>query len=183
MGTRIGNYFRTHSDPNPDPADQATAEDLRKLLLAGRKSEAELVRSAPVEEPEVDDRIDWWDTRQPRPTPPAGEERIEDRVEDEPRGGPEGRGTHEPPADGVRATTEEGVAETQAPPQGDTLDLPQDQPTLTPPPATQGQARPSAADFMAQAADTPSMITEGGEEQEQDRAMAAPAGNQPEVPE
>ena len=101
----------------------------------------------------------------------------------EPREGPEGRDIQEPPADGARATTEEGEVETQAPPQGDTLDPPQDQPTLTPPPATQGQARPTAADFMAQAADTPLMITERGEGQEQGRAMAAPAGNQPEVPE
>ena len=58
MGTRIGNYFRTHSDPNPDPADQATPDDLRKLLLAGKKSATALVRSAPVEDPEEEDRVD-----------------------------------------------------------------------------------------------------------------------------
>jgi hypothetical protein len=56
-----------------------------------------------------------------------------------------------------------------------------EQPSQPPSSATQGQARPCAADYM-QVGETPLMITERGERPGQDRAMAAPGGNQPEVP-
>ena len=201
MGARIGNYFQTHSDPNPDPADQATAEDLRRFLLAGRKSATTLMNSAPVENPEGEESASSWAPPRQDPTLPPRDERVEELAEEGQQEGPrleraevplqEVQGSERdegPPREGQEMGRVEEIPMDQpqpGPSEGDegtpALAAVPEQPSQPPSPATQGQARPCAVDFM-QVVETPLMITERGERPGQDRAMAAPGGNQPEVP-
>ena len=134
------------------------------------------MRSAPVENPEGEESSTRWGTRQPVPTSPTRDERVEELTEEDPQAGQGAGRVEELPMDQPQPVPGEGGEGTSAQGAG-----PEPQ-NLPPLPATQGQAGPSAADIMTEVVETPLMITEKGEQQEQDREMAAPAGNHPEVP-
>ena len=159
------------------------------------------MRSAPVEHPEGEEITSRWGTHHPDPTSPPRDGRVEElaeasteeeqgsgcvegppqeqrgpgRVEGPPQEGPATGRVEEIPMDQPQPGPSEGGEATPAQATGP------EQPGQRPSPATQGQARPCAADFM-QVVETPLMRTERGERPGQDRAMAAPGGNQPEVP-
>ena len=146
------------------------------------------MRSAPVEHPEGEESSARWGTHRQDPTPPPRDERVEELAAEGPQEGQRSERAEGPPREGQEMGRVEEIPMDQpqpGPSEGGEATTAQaagpDQPSQPAPPATQGQARPCAADFM-QVVETPLMITERGERPGQDRAMAAPGGNQPEVP-
>ena len=179
MGTRIGEYFQS------PPPEQATAADLRELLLRSRlrkQSTEALVQTASVEVTNEDtssmlvdgqDRVEeLQDEEQQVSSGPPGAAPPPQQESSPAMTHPRGSGQAQPPAEDLRAG---GGSPAPPPPLQDPT------PTTTPLRGS-GQARPSAADFMIEVVETPLMITERGERQAQGPAWGATVGNPTEVP-